>query len=233
MASISVSKTLDFSSNLNAPARKPVIIPMAGFLFSCYHFRTMKKIFLMIGAVVLLGAGCNQVPPVPSTTETPVESETSESATTSQEQPPKDVASDDLPESPPVAETSEAVVVDETWIKTTTRSGVTLTYPVKGAFAPQWTYTRLASDDARLQGDCYVTDAVVSKRTEVAGHEQACQTTTALDAGPGTRTDYFVFRSGEGSTATIHLFTFTKEYKAGFDMDKYGAVLAKVIEIIS
>jgi hypothetical protein len=126
---------------------------------------------------------------------------------------------------------------EHTWSVATTKTGVTLTYPTKGKYAPTWTYALLANDDSHLQGMCYVTESIVYKQTENPGYENSCQTTTALNAGPGTRTDYFVFQNGyidnnDKMITQTHLFTFTKTYPEGFDMNTYSAVLNKVINII-
>ncbi len=137
----------------------------------------------------------------------------------------------------PAITPSATPIDDSAWKTTTTKTGVTLRAPIKGSYAPTWTYTLLANDDPHLKGDCYVTENTVYKRTTGFSFETACQTTTALNAGPSERTDYFVFHSyyedsAGKQVAKNNLFTFTKKYPANFDMNAYSAVLEHIINII-
>lgn len=193
----------------------------------------MKKIALAIGtiaALVLLGAGC-----APASAPT---TETNNNAVSSTNQSVNNNGSTGAPEALPEITPPAVAIDDSTWTVTTTKSGVTLKTPTKGATAPTaWTYTLLASDDAHLKGDCYATDATVYQKDSGFSYAQACQTTTELKAGPSERTDYFVFRTsytnGKGkSVEQINMFTFTKKYPAGFDMNAYGATLDRVINDI-
>jgi hypothetical protein len=194
----------------------------------------MKKLPLIMGAVAvaaLLGAGCAEQPaaqaPQPAATNT-APGQTA----------PKTVGAGELKDLPAVKSLPDPFD-DSSWVTTTTKTGVALKAPVKGTFAPTWTYTLLKNDDPHLNGNCYVTEDTVYKRTEFTGYESgsACQTTTALNPGPGVRTDYFVFHNGYENSKGVqvtetHLFTFTKTYPAGFDMDTYGATIERVINII-
>jgi hypothetical protein len=198
----------------------------------------MKKTFLLIATIALLGAGCSQesVPQNPQTeADIQAESASSTSSDTPSETP--EIVSGDLKKMP-APDTSKAPQMDvSTWSTTELKIGVKLTAPTKGANAPTWTYSLLANDDSHLKGNCYVTEATVGQRTDVAGRADSCLTTTALDAGPGTRTDYFVFRKETPDAAgkqvsRTHLFTFTKVYPAGFDMDAYAATLDQIIGLI-
>lgn len=184
----------------------------------------MKKYLLLLGIVVMMGAGCD------ATTDT---------QTTTGDQAQSDTSAAQEPTTPPPAQTGLQVLpaigadaaadVDVTgWSKTTLRSGAEITVPVKGTYAPTWTYTLLENDDTHLQGGCYVTDATVYARTTFAGRENVCLTTTALADGPGTRTDYYVFTS-DAVKGKTQMYTFTKTYPAGFDMNAYGAVMERVI----
>lgn len=200
----------------------------------------LKKFFVpsfLLSVAVFLGAGCTPVTseetpsPTPeaqqeqstsSTAETSTETSTTETSSTTE-------VAGSLKELPAITPAPKLIEGAEVWQKTTTRSGVTLTYPIKGAYAPTWTYTILANDDAHLKGDCYVTETTTYQRTNFSGFTGSCQTTTEFGADAGTRTDYFVFHA----TDKTHLFTFTKVHAAGFDMDGYGAVLEHVISLIA
>jgi hypothetical protein len=198
--------------------------------------KSIASTLALFATVLFLGAGC--APATSEETQVPEpsaqqEQSASSSSANQTEAPAAETSSTveatgSLKALPAVVPSPKLLEDDKAWQKTTTRSGVTLIYPIKGAYAPTWTYAILASDDAHLKGDCYVTEKTVYQRTDFPGHSGVCQTTTEFGAGPGTRTDYFVFR-----TDKINLFTFTKTYAAGFDMDGYGAVLEHVIGTIN
>jgi len=194
--------------------------------------RVMKKTAIITGtlaAIVLLGAGCAPTP-------TPAPSNQEQTQTPTQNWP-ETAAPGELKDMPEITELKTPIKNDD-WITTTTKNGITLKTPNKGATAPTaWTYTLLKNDDSHLNGDCYVTDTTVYKKTTGFGFENACQTTTEIKDGPGERTDYFVFHSGyvNGKNERIdqaHLFTFTKKYPANFDMNAYSATLLNIINII-
>jgi hypothetical protein len=198
--------------------------------------KSIASTLALFATVLFLGAGCAPVAseetPTPESAVQQEQSASSSSANqteaTTAETSSTVEATGSLKALPAIVPSPKLVEDDKTWQKTTTKSGVTLTYPTKGAYAPTWTYAILASDDAHLKGDCYVTEKTVYQRTDFPGITGSCQTTTEFGSGPGTRTDYYVFHYGDKT----HLFTFTKVYAAGFDMDGYGAVLEHVIGII-
>ena len=104
-----------------------------------------------------------------------------------------------------------------------------IAYPDKGTYAVTWKDRLIANNDPHLQGDCYVTSGVVYQRTDFGTWSGGvCQTTTDFRADHGVRTDYFVMRSEDA----VHLFTFTKAYTKGFDMNLYGAILNHLILIM-
>jgi hypothetical protein len=189
----------------------------------------MKKFALITGTfavLALLGAGCagepNKNSPEQPAANTPAENG----------------ATAELKEMPAVKSLPDPFD-DSSWVTTYTKTSVALKAPVKGRYAPTWTYSVLKNDDPHLKGNCYVTDDTVYKRTEFTSYEKGsvCQTTTALNPGPGTRTDYFVFHNGyansKGEQVTeTHLFTFVKNYPADFDMDTYSSTIERVINII-
>jgi len=194
----------------------------------------MKKAAVMYGmlaAIVLLGAGCA---PEPSSTEKPVQEQTNSSSKDTQTEAKEP---NELKEMPEITALKTPIKNDD-WNLTTTKNGITLKAPTKGATAPTtWTYTLLDNNDSHLKGDCYVTDATVYKKTSGFSFENACQTTTEIKSGPGERTDYFVFHSGYVNNKNTrvdetHLFTFTKKYPASFDMNTYSATLLNIINII-
>jgi hypothetical protein len=198
----------------------------------------MKKAILLIGTVVMLGAGCSQQN-VSQTPPTSVDTNIDSGSSSPSGVPPlTPQATDGGLTDLPAVDASKAPPMDaSTWSKTALHIGLTLTYPTKGLNAPTWTYAFLATDDSHLKGNCYVTDATVYKKTDFTGFDSACLTTTALAAGPGTRTDYFTFNKATTDSTgkavmRTHLFTFTKTYPAGFDMDGYTATLEKVIGLI-
>lgn len=193
------------------------------------QLRIMKKLLLLIGTILVLGAGCGQhtaevVPQngtdelVGSSSSSPLEQppratdvtiggqdEHVESASASTSQQPPEVQKNpvaDLKELPAVDPTLAASIDDSAWIHAATRNGTaTVTSPTKGSYSPTWTYTLLANDDPHLKGNCYLTDATIYKRTNFSGVENVCQTTTSLTPGPGTRTDYYIFHDVfEGSS---------------------------------
>lgn len=173
-----------------------------------------------LAAVALLGAGCAQEPAAPAApeTNTPVSSSASNTPIVFGE--PKEL--------PPTTELAQPID-DSAWITNTMKSGIVLKTPTKTTYTPtSWTYTLLASDDAHLQGDCYMTENTVYAKTAFNGRENVCQTTTELNDGPSERTDYFVFHTGKQT----QLFTFVKKYPAGFDMNAYGATIAHIIDLI-
>ena len=190
----------------------------------------MKKLTLLMGTAVvlaLLGAGCTEEPGTPAAN--------APAAQNANMNAPANVALKDLPAVKSLPDPYD----DSAWVATTTKTGVTLKAPVKGSFAPTWTYTLLDNNDPHLQGGCYVTADTVYKRTKFTGYADgtACQTTTELNPGPGERTDYFVMQTSWTNSKGVpvprtNLFTFTKKYPAGFDMDTYGATLERVIKII-
>lgn len=118
---------------------------------------------------------------------------------------------------------------DHDWITRTTRFPVlAIQYPSQGPLAMTWTDQLLNKDNVHLRGNCYVTANTIYKKDPFPNYLAACQTSTNFRADHGTRIDYFVVRGDNG----IHLLTFTKKYSAGFDMDRYGATLDHVLNII-
>ena len=196
----------------------------------------MKKIALAVGtiaALVLLGAGC-----APASEPS---AETNNNAVSSTNQSKAEANANSAigaPEALPEITPPAVAIDDSAWTATTTKSGITLKTPTKGATAPtSWTYSLLDSNNPNLKGDCYTTDATVYQKATGFSYANACQTTTELNVGPGERTDYFVFRtaytnSKGKSIEQINMFTFTKKYPAGFDMNAYGATLERIISDI-
>jgi hypothetical protein len=191
----------------------------------------MKKFALITGTfavLALLGAGCAGEP----TTNSPQQSSSPAAQT-----PAKNSAIAGLKEMPAITPPAEAID-DSAWKTTATRAGVTVKMPIKGPFAPNWTYTLLDNNDPHLKGNCYVTDATVYKdEASFADFTDACQTTSELNPGPGERTDYFVFQTSyptsKGAQATqTNLITLTKSYSTGFDMNAYSAVVQQIFKII-
>ena len=184
-----------------------------------------KKLALLTVAatLVILGAGCTSSPAAP----TAVNPSPTSAASSTSPVVAKNLKLADLKDLPATTPVDKSVVDESTWDKFTTKSGVTIIYPTKGTYAPHWSYSILKSDDPHLQGSCYVSENAAYKRDKVDGYVDACQTTDAFGPGPGTRTDYFVFRNDK-----INLITFTKDYPAGFDMNAYGATLERIIGII-
>lgn len=180
----------------------------------------MKKILLGIGMIILLGAGCAGTPPV---SENSNGNENAPSANNSNA-PSGEVSLQPLPE----VVAPKNPIDESLWSKAVTKSGVTIAYPTKGGFAPTWTYQSLAKDDEHLKGNCYVTPDTVYSKTDFPGFTDACQTATAMKAGPATRTDYFVWKKGN----LMNLLTVTKNYPANFDMDEYGATVDRLIKAI-
>ena len=204
----------------------------------------MRKLTLIMGTVAvlaMLGAGCADEPgaetpaantPANAPVNTPVNAPTAENSNANV---PLNVVLKDLPAVKSFSDPYD----DSSWVTTTTKTGVALKVPIKGAFAPTWTYALLDNNDPHLQGGCYVTADTVYKRTKFTGYADGtvCQTTTEINPGPGERTDYFVFHDGGMNSKGVqetrtHLFTFTKKYSAGFDMDTYGATIERVVNII-
>jgi len=194
----------------------------------------MKKFALFIGAVAavaLLGAGCAQEPsatPINSVTNTPSSTPVT----------PPAVTTGSLKERPALTALAQPID-DSAWVTTAMRSGVALKTPSKTGLTPtSWTYSLLDSTDSHLKGNCYVTDATVYEETASwSDFTNACQTTTELNAGPSERTDYFVFQTTSTDkkgkqTIQNQMFTFTKSYKAGFDMNAYGATVEHIIKSI-
>ncbi len=200
----------------------------------------MKKFALLAGScavLALLGAGCTNdesasETPVPATNaNTSAASETPTNANT----PPSVSELKPLPALKPLA----TPIVDTDWATMTTKTSLTLRTPTKGTTAPTtWSYALIDNHDPHLQDDCYIADGVVYKdTTSFSDFAHACQTATELAAGPGERTDYFVFQTewsdGKGKPLTrTHLITMNKKYKAGFDMNAYSAVVQHIIQII-
>jgi hypothetical protein len=196
----------------------------------------MKKLALIIGtvaAVALLGAGCAQTPAAPeqggaTNTNVNANSPASGGDQTNSNNTNAPLTLGELKDMPAIAPLATPID-DSAWITTTMKSGIVLKTPSKTTFTPTaWTYTLLDSNDPHLQGDCYATEATVYKKTSFSGFENACQTTTELNAGVGERTDYFVFHTGKQT----QLFTFIKKYPVGFDMNAYGATVEHIIELI-
>ena len=194
----------------------------------------LKRLLIIFSVVfVFTGAGCSVRPksitvPQPPAVQSPTTSNTTAASSTVTT---KKVA--DLKELPAVVPNSELTKDDQAWTRTVTRSGVTITAPTKGRYAPTWTYTIVDKNDPNLQGKCYVTDATVYKKTDFENWINVCQTTTEFGSGPGTRVDYFIFSSfAIDNKNKVNLFTFTKTYPAGFDMNGYGVVLNNIIGII-
>ncbi len=203
----------------------------------------MKKFALLIGtvaAVALLGAGCA------STTEPGAETNTNANANANTPAFGGDQTGSDAGHAAEAANLKDLPAVtppatpidDSAWTSTLTKAGITIKTPGKGATAPTtWAYSILDNNDSHLQGDCYVTADTVYKNVTDNHYKYSCQTTTELNAGPGERTDYFVFRlmstdkKGKETTQT-NLVTFTKKYPAGFDMNAYGASVERMIELI-
>ena len=194
----------------------------------------MKKFALITGTfavLALLGAGCAGEPATnsqqPATPAAPAAAQPSVNNGTVAE----------LKAMPAITPSAEPID-DSVWKTTATRAGITVKMPVKGSFAPNWTYTLLDNNDPHLKGNCYVTDATVyNDETSFADLSNACQTTTELNPGPSERTDYFVFQTSyansKGAQVTqINLITLTKSYSAGFDMNAYSAVVQQIFKII-
>jgi hypothetical protein len=139
--------------------------------------------------------------------------------------PPEDLTLQPLPEVKP----PKKPIDESSWSKTETKAGITVTFPTKGGFAPFWSYQALSDEDPHLRGNCYVTADTVYEKTSFALFTDPCQTTTSFGGEAGTRTDYFTFKTG----SRINMITFTRNYSAGFDMDEYGAVLDRIINLVS
>ena len=209
----------------------------------------MKKFALITGTfavLALLGAGCAgepatnspQQPSSPAANSPQPVVNSPQSATPSATQPSvNNGTAAELKEMSAITPPS-APIDDSTWKATTTRAGVTLKLPIKGTFAPNWTYTLLDNNDPHLKGNCYVTDAAVYKdEASFTDFKNACQTTTELNPGPSERTDYFVFQTSHANSkgdevTQTNLITLTKSYPAGFDMDAYSAVVEHIIKLI-
>lgn len=208
----------------------------------------MKKLLLILGLVATVGFGCTPkeepetpVAEVPSgtVTPTPAPTPTPTPAPTPEPEPnaePEPVGEPEPEVAPPTqsglaalpAFTAPTTPFDtSTWETVTTRAGITLSYPIKGSYAPTWAYERVRSDDPRLKGTCLVTPDAKYERTNFSP-ETACQTTTAFAEGAGTRVDYFVIKNGEN----FELITFTKTHPAGFNMNDYSATLDHVMRNI-
>lgn len=213
----------------------------------------MKKLLLILGLVLAVGVGCTpkeepadsvaEVPSVPSPTPTPSPAPTPTPEPTPQ--PELDETDSEAPSDEPTLEDPEPVegstglaalptftspttpIDDSEWETTTTRAGITLTYPIKGSYAPLWEYARLSSGDPRLKGTCLVTADAKYQKTDFSP-ETACQTTTAFAEGAGTRTDYFVIKNGEN----FELITFTKTHPENFNMNDYSATLDHALRLI-
>ena len=210
----------------------------------------MKKFVLITGTfavLALLGAGCAGKPAANSPQQPSSPAANSPQPAANSPQPAAPSAAQPSVNNGTTAELKEMPAVkslpdpfdDTSWVTTETKTGVALKVPVTGSFVPTWTYALLKNDDPHLKGNCYVTEDTVYKRTEFTGYENGsvCQTTTELNPGPGVRTDYFVFHDGYANSKGVqvtetHLFTFTKTYPAGFDMDTYSATIERVINII-
>ncbi len=217
----------------------------------------MKKIFLAVALIVLLGAGCAGEDPetngnnAPGNVNSNVNSNTNTNANSNSNGngndngnansnsnsnsngnananvppvPPDDLTLEPLPEVKPPKNPIDVAA----WSKMETRAGVTIVFPTTGGFSPFWSYQSVSSDDPHLRGNCYVTADTVYEKTSFTGFTDACQTTTAFGQGPGTRVDYFTFKTGN----RINMVTFTRNYPAGYDMDEYGAVLDRIIREI-
>lgn len=197
---------------------------------------------------MLMGSGCSQrSTPTQATRDTPPESSLSPTATSTPSTQQKAPANDKKPQPskslteledlPAFTPPTQPLEDDRAWKMLTTKTGVTLTYPATGPNAMKISYARLAENDPHLQEGCYVTRTTKYKNPHIPGYTQSCQTTTAFNTASGVRTDYFVFQTSyqenDDKLVTInHLFTFTKAYSKGFDMNLYGAILNKVIAII-
>jgi hypothetical protein len=187
----------------------------------------MKKLILAIGILALSGAGCAGQTPSANGPSINQPSANAPAETDFDGEP--SVAPADLNLEPlPAIDQTRADIDDSSWTKFVTKSGVTFTYPAKGLYAPTWEYQILKSDDPHLRGNCYVTADAKYKRTDIEGFADACQTTTGIGIGPGTRTDYFVYKTGD----RINLFVITKKYSDMFDMDSYSAVVDHIVRII-
>ena len=175
----------------------------------------MKKVLLGIGILMLVGAGCAPAGNAPKAPE-------QQSGAQSSAKHASGAGLQPLPE----AKAPKTPIDDSAWAKLATKAGITVSYPTKGGFSPQWNYQPLAADDSHLKGTCYVTADTSYERTSVPGYDDACQTATTVDgSAAGTRIDYFVFRKD----GRVNLFTFTKDHPAGFDMDEYAATLDRII----
>lgn len=205
----------------------------------------MKKLLYAAGVIVLLGAGCaapeSSVPPenkpaanepaawgnvnanVPAVAEEEVKGE--EVSETEPSVAPAELVLEQLPE-PGV---SQDKIDDKSWKKFVTRNGITFIYPDQPTFSPSaWSQRIIQANDPHLRGNCYVTVDTKYQKTEGLNMEGACLTTTGFSAGPSTRTDYFVFNRG----GQLNLFTMSKTYRAGFDVETYGATVEHIVRII-
>lgn len=188
----------------------------------------MKKYLLLLGIAIVMGAGCGT-----AISQTAPSGDQGQGAGSTAQAPAMMQPQSGLKDLPAVDPAVAAKVDAAGWGKTTLKAGVTMTIPDKGAYAPTWTSSLLAKDDARLDAEgCYVTDATAYKRADFAGFtDKACLTTTDFDDASGTRTDYFTYRGG-ATGGKVLLFTFTKTYGKGFDQAAYTATLEKVVGLI-
>ena len=202
----------------------------------------MKKLLATLCLLGLVGAGCTsskepvtnnpentdststnqetQTPTTPNPTPTP-----SPAPAPAEEQ--EEVSESNGLQSFPTATPPATPINDSTWTQTVTRTGVTITAPTTGTYAPTWTYTVLPANDVKIVDKCYVTSDVVYKQSN-SPTEGYCHTATAFDENAGTRTDYFL---AVGTTRT-DLWTFTKTYPAGFNHNDYNATLNHIIGIL-
>ena len=191
----------------------------------------MKKLLVTLGVLALAGFGCAPNDPAslstPSNSPVPVTQPMPVPGTSTPDTSVVNVTPGSLQQLPDITPPT-LTIDDSTWIATTTRTGVTIKAPVKGTFAPTWTFDVLSKDDAHLQGDCYVTTSVAYQKTAFTNHTSACQTTTAFSAEAGTRTDYFVFRRENN----IYLITFTKVHGANYNQNDYSATIDHAINLI-
>jgi len=191
----------------------------------------MKKLIFSIGLITLVGAGCANQPtntntapqPSPSaSSNAPAPSPSGNMNNPSPTPTPSTPSETDLETLPAFTQPSEPID-DSAWESKTLKSGVSIKYPTKGVYAPNWSQSILAKDDASLRGNCYVALGTKFNKQDFGG--DTCQTTTAFDVASGTRTDYFVIKK----SGVINLFTITRNYGVGFDMNGYSATVDHIL----
>ncbi len=174
--------------------------------------RATNILLSLTAALLIVGAGCNNVPADTSTNTGAIAL-------------PGDSSAANVNSSAD-ASTPATAKIDGTWKTYTNASlGYGFKWPTTGRYAPMWSASFAKDGNSSIKDGCYVTADGKSETISVEGSSFCHTSDTAKD--DSSATDYYVTK--KGGQYVVLTFTKNKDAAKNFSWNDYRATLAQIV----